>query len=717
MRKKLLSMVLVFSLCLAFLPSGAWADDEPNAVKLAVHAAGNLQSEIEGGMSAKGIATYSAITNLTISGGALNNTDRLFLYNSGLSQSLTKLDLSNTSINYTGAIGLGHQSASNPDELPSYAFGNWTALTSIKLPNSVTLISNWTFSNCPALRELYLPSGLQTIDDTAFSFSPTGTQSLLTDVYSSSTTPPSPFQLNAFQYAAPGAVLHVPEGSGSSWDAKDIIDKDGKLYQLRIENMAPILSIWPVRISNTEATINVISNEPGTCYYKVAADGSTNSAIDVSGSGIVFDSSNQLDINLSGLEATPFDIYVTAVDTLGNMSTPVKIDLEAYIEPVDIVITGHTTGNLGDELSGKLGLLGLTARYDKIKSLKVSGQSLDTHDWFMFRYGMDHVAQSVDLSGTSALTIPENEFSGFSKLTAVSLPDGITEIKEKAFQNCTGLLDLTVQTTSPPAVGSEAFNGIPAKAVVHVPAGSKALYRAVNDGNTTDGLWYGFTIAETSSSSPGTDSGSGSSHRTTSPSQSTGSSINVEKPGATIPFHDVGTGSWYYDSVKYIYEKGLMSGTDTASFNPSGHMTRGMIATILLRLDGSSDSFANPFGDVASGSWYERAAAWAAANNIIRGTGGQSFSPDGELSRQQLAVMLYNYARYKSYDVALSDSDPLNGYTDQHIVSSWAKEGMKWAVNAGLISGDGTYLRPDASITRAEAAAILQRFMSKIGKN
>ena len=168
-----------------------------------------------------------------------------------------------------------------------------------------------------------------------------------------------------------------------------------------------------------------------------------------------------------------------------------------------------------------------------------------------------------------------------------------------------------------------------------------------------------------------------------------------------LPFADVASGSWYYDGVKYAYENGLMNGTGANTFAPGADTTRGMIVTILARLDG-----VNTAGD----PWYAAGRTWAMDAGVSDGT-----NMEGKITREQLAAMLYRYAKMKGYDV--SASADISGYTDASSVSSWAKEAMQWAVGAGLINGrTAATLAPQGNATRAEVASILMRFMQKNAK-
>ena len=174
-------------------------------------------------------------------------------------------------------------------------------------------------------------------------------------------------------------------------------------------------------------------------------------------------------------------------------------------------------------------------------------------------------------------------------------------------------------------------------------------------------------------------------------------------------FSDVSTGSWYYDAVQYVYSAGLMSGTGSYVFSPDGATTRGMIVTILYRLEGSPACGSASFSDVSSGKYYAQAVAWAAENGIVSGYSASRFGPENAITREQLAAILYRYAAYKGYDV--SDLASLTSYVDNSLVASYAKTPFAWAVQAGIISGTGANrLIPSAGATRAQVAAMLMRF-------
>ena len=175
-------------------------------------------------------------------------------------------------------------------------------------------------------------------------------------------------------------------------------------------------------------------------------------------------------------------------------------------------------------------------------------------------------------------------------------------------------------------------------------------------------------------------------------------------------FSDVKETDWFFQSVQYVCAHGIMNGSSGNSFAPQDKTTRGMIVTMLYRYDGSPVvSGQCPFGDVAAGKYYRKAVIWAAENQIVGGLGGDRFGPDEPVTREQLAAILYRYAKYKGYDTQRSVE--LAKFADRDDVGSYAVNAVKWAVADGLLSGvSATELQPKGFAIRAQVAAILMRF-------
>ena len=180
--------------------------------------------------------------------------------------------------------------------------------------------------------------------------------------------------------------------------------------------------------------------------------------------------------------------------------------------------------------------------------------------------------------------------------------------------------------------------------------------------------------------------------------------------GTNALFTDVETGAWYDSAVRYVYETGLMSGTSESTFSPDTAATRGMIAAILYRLEGSpAVSGDTAFADVDAGRYDADAVAWAAANGILSGYDNGLFGPDDAVTREQLAAILYRYAAWQGRDVTAAAD--LSGYTDAQAISDYAAQAMAWANAEGLICGTGANtLSPAGTATRAQIASVLQRF-------
>ena len=184
-----------------------------------------------------------------------------------------------------------------------------------------------------------------------------------------------------------------------------------------------------------------------------------------------------------------------------------------------------------------------------------------------------------------------------------------------------------------------------------------------------------------------------------------------EEPATDVSdlFIDIAPDAWYKDAVQYAYDNGLMTGVSATEFDPEATTTRAMIVSILARLENVTTAEAAGFADVDD-EWYATAVNWAANVGVVNGYEDNTFKPNTAITREQLAAILMNYAAYKGEDV--SNRADLTSYTDQP--STWAEEAMSWAVAEGLISGvTADTLQPQGAATRAQVAAILQRFLSE----
>ena len=190
--------------------------------------------------------------------------------------------------------------------------------------------------------------------------------------------------------------------------------------------------------------------------------------------------------------------------------------------------------------------------------------------------------------------------------------------------------------------------------------------------------------------------------------------VTVTFAETPLPFTDVMEGDWFYDAVRYAYETGLMDGVGDNLFAPNSQTTRAQLVTILYRLAGQPEPGGDSgFSDVETGIWYTDAVAWAAQNGIVNGVSDTEFVPGDDITREQLAAILYRYAACQGYDV--SQRADLSGFGDASSISGYAQEALSWAHAQGLVLGfeDGS-LRPQGTASRAQIAAVLMRFLAAV---
>ena len=190
--------------------------------------------------------------------------------------------------------------------------------------------------------------------------------------------------------------------------------------------------------------------------------------------------------------------------------------------------------------------------------------------------------------------------------------------------------------------------------------------------------------------------------------------IAALNPTPNVDFLDVSRVDWFYYDVRYVCENGLMNGTSRNRFSPYGTATRGMLVTILYRMENEPRCFGSAaFSDVKPGAYYEKAVVWASQNNIVSGYTDGTFRPDAPVTREQLASILYRYTLYRGQDVSAGETTSLSGYGDAQAVSSYALPAMRWACGTGILQGANGKLNPSGLATRAQLAAMLHRYLTK----
>ena len=186
--------------------------------------------------------------------------------------------------------------------------------------------------------------------------------------------------------------------------------------------------------------------------------------------------------------------------------------------------------------------------------------------------------------------------------------------------------------------------------------------------------------------------------------------IAAALPASAASFIDVEAGRWSEEYINYAVKAGYLKGVGGNRFDPEGTTTRAMVVTVLWRIEGEPEkAYRSDFKDVPQGEWYSVPVIWAKDSGVVLGVSKDEFDPDGPITREQLATMLYRYSSYKNYD--LTPEADLSTFPDKDLISDWAAASLSWAVGGGLLRGtDGGRLSPDGDATREQFAAILHRF-------
>ena len=292
------------------------------------------------------------------------------------------------------------------------------------------------------------------------------------------------------------------------------------------------------------------------------------------------------------------------------------------------------------------------------------------------------IPNTIEIIGSSA-------FSGCDGLESITLPSSVTTLGQYAFGNCQNLSYVKLNEGLE-MIGAESFYWCSSLKTIVIPSsvefiGVDAFYGGYGHSLTMYGSRN--SVAETFANKYD----------------------YITFKDKDMPFSDVSSNSWYYNAVKYAYSKGIMTGYTSTKFAPNDKITRGMFIMVLWKKEGSPyASSINQFVDVGNNDYYASAITWGVNNKIISGYNSSYFGPTDYITREQIAVILQQYCKYKG-DNAKSTGN-LTGFSDYKNVSSYATWGMKWAVGSGVITGSSGKLQPKANATRAEVAAMMQKY-------
>lgn len=320
----------------------------------------------------------------------------------------------------------------------------------------------------------------------------------------------------------------------------------------------------------------------------------------------------------------------------------------------------------------------------------------------------------VSLTLPSSLnSIGDSAFAGCKKLERVTLSSSLKAISQHAFRSCGKLTSVSIPE-GVTLIGSNAFSNCASLTTITLPSSLTKIGASAFENCT----------ALTTVSYTGTDSMWNAIQimdkndplknikpTTNLPPDHSGETPDDPDPTPdTVPFTDI-KGHWAKASIEWAYKNGFVNGTDPTLFSPEDNMDRGMLAVVLWRLNGKpAVSERAGFDDILAGEYYYTDAVnWAAKNKIVNGTSATTYAPSAYISREQLAAMLYRYAEYVGFD--LTKTADLSKYTDQGKVSTWAKDAMSWAVGNGIINGKtAVTLDPSGFATRAEVVTMLKRY-------
>ena len=287
------------------------------------------------------------------------------------------------------------------------------------------------------------------------------------------------------------------------------------------------------------------------------------------------------------------------------------------------------------------------------------------------------------------------------------IPNGVTSIAAMAFQGCDNLKEVTVPG-SVKSIGHEAFFQCGSLQAVYfmgdAPTLGEAVFYMTDFETWSDVIIQGLTLYYVEGKNGWT--------KPAWNSYPTAAWTPEEQTQPSGEFVDVPKNEWYVGAVDYAVQNGLMNGVGNDRFDPEGSMTRAMLVTVLWRYEGEPEAPANTFSDVKAGTWYSDAVSWASANGVVNGVGNNKFDPDGNITREQMATILYRYCNGKGIDTSKQAS--ISGFPDAGSVSSYAQTAMQWAVAEKLVNGSDGKLLPQGNATRAQVATILMRFIENI---
>ena len=481
-----------------------------------------------------------------------------------------------------------------------------------------------------------------------------------------------------------GTITGTPTTAGTSTftvKAENDYGNDSKQFTLTIEAAANV----PVdRVALSPSTLNLKEDETGTLTATVEPSNATNK-------NVTWESSNT---SVATVDATG---KVTAVSAgTANITVTAQGD-STKSASCTVTVTAATVPVTGVSLNKDSLALGVGDSETLTATVKPEDATNQAVTWTSSNSTVATVDQNGVVTavapGTATITVTTAD-GGFTATCAVTVRPDIPPANPN--------YRITVEATQGGTVTADPTAAKAGTTVTLTPVPDRGYQ--VGTVAVTDR--FGEPVAVTEQA--------GGTYTFTMPNGQV--TVTVTFAEAPLPFPDVAEGDWFYDAVRYAYETGLMDGVGDSLFAPNSETTRAQLVTILYRLEGEPEvSGTSGFTDVEAGTWYTDAVAWAAANGIVNGVSETEFAPGKDITREQLATILFRYAEAKGYDV--SARADLSAYTDADQIQSYAAESVAWAVAEGLIQGfEDNTLRPAGNATRAQIATILMRFCEGVAK-
>lgn len=542
------------------------------------------------------------------------------------------------------------------------AFSGCTDLTSVTLPNTVKSIGDRAFEQCSSLKSIVIPNSVSEIGQ--FVFSKSGVTNL--EISKNLTN----IQPNSFADCPDLMSIHVDEKNPAF-----CTDANGVLFN---KDMSVLYS-YPGGRPGTYVIPNSV-----TCLETGAFDGSIHltdvsipSSVKEIGDAAFYDCSSLKSITLpSGLTSISASMFY-GCSGLTDVVLPntVKVINDAAFFGCSSLKNINIPNGVTELKDGAFTECASLTDIVLPNTVKTVGPHL-----FCYCRNLKHVNLPDGIT-----KIEDGVFFECNSLTSIVIPESVTEISDYAFYGCTNLKSVYFQGSAPTTIGREAFHS--------------GRDETTGEPLRLENVTFCFLEGKSGWTTPTWN----------------GYATEIWKPESDSPkaFSDVKSGDWFYDAVNYAVSNNLFNGMGDNTFEPNTAMNRAMLVTVLWRYAGSPKEGANTFTDVKNGMWYTDAVSWASSKSIVNGVAAGKFDPNGNVTREQLAAILYRFCN--STGIATDKRGDLSSFPDHAEVSSWAKDAFAWAVGKGLISGnkiDGkVMLDPQGNATRAQVAAILMRFI------